>query len=71
MTSVLNHIHCVQGNILRRTDNGSNFIKPFKVFGVDEDNNAAKRDGDSSQPGEDEEGQVWGDEVEFLTCRRF
>lgn len=48
------------------TDNGSNFIKAFQVYGGDENNHAVRSDGDASQPGEDEDDEEGGEEVEFV-----
>lgn len=51
------------------TDNGSNFIKAFQVFGEDENNKAAESDrdpGDASQTGTDEEDQERDEEVKFV-----
>lgn len=70
LASTLNDIHSefeIWGKILRTTiDNGPNFIKAFQVFGEDENNNAIRSDGDASQPGEDEEDQERGEEVEIV-----
>ncbi|XP_075941705.1 uncharacterized protein LOC142944090 isoform X1 [Anarhichas minor] len=70
LANALNDIHSefeIRGKIQRTTtDNGSNFIKAFQVFGEDENNNAVGSDGDASQPGEDQEDQEGGEEVEFV-----
>ena len=73
LASALNDIHSdfeIRGKIVRTTtDNGSNFIKAFQVFGEDENNNAVRSDsdpGNASQPGEDQEDQEGDEEVEFV-----
>uniref|UniRef100_A0A8P4KQJ3 BED-type domain-containing protein n=1 Tax=Dicentrarchus labrax TaxID=13489 RepID=A0A8P4KQJ3_DICLA len=73
LASALNDIHSefeIRGKTMRTTtDNGSNFIKAFQVFGEDENNNAVGSDGDpdnASQRGEDEEDQEGDEEVEFV-----
>ncbi|GAA6095126.1 uncharacterized protein LOC125145657 [Tachysurus ichikawai] len=51
------------------TDNASNFMKAFNIFGEDENNNAIGSDGDHGsafQPGEEEDDQEGDEEVECV-----
>ncbi len=73
LASAPNGIHSefeMWGKIVQTTtDNGSNFIKAFQVFGEDENNNAVGNDvvpGDASKPGEDMKDKEGGEEVEFF-----
>lgn len=72
LANALNDIHAefeIRGKIVRTTtDNGSNFIKAFKVFGEEDENNNAVGlggDGDSAQS-EEEEDVDTDEEIEFI-----
>ncbi|XP_070991499.1 uncharacterized protein [Oncorhynchus clarkii lewisi] len=73
LAGTLNDIHsefAIRIKIMRATDNGSNFLKAFQVFGEDENNEAVETvgGGEAAQPGQDdgEEEQEEIEEVEFV-----
>nr|XP_020477590.1 uncharacterized protein LOC109972796 isoform X1 [Monopterus albus] len=67
LASALNDIHSefeIRGKIVRTTtDNGTNFLKAFQVFGEDENNSGDYADDDRSEEEEDQEG---ANDVEFV-----
>ena len=77
LANALNDIHSefeIRGKIVKTTtDNGSNFIKAFTVFGEDVNNNNADRSGDAAQSEEEgeedeenEEDEEESEDVEYV-----